>query len=162
MGELLARLGAILLRGQAAPIDPSRTRGLAQRKGRRPQHDSIRRPSRHSIRHLAAPSADLPRTTLQRYRALEARVLRRLQLSPRESEVALRILQGATYHDIGQKLFIAESTVRFHARHIFEKAQVDNRRSFERSMRRWLARSAADGEGARRDGPRRSEPSPRP
>ena len=72
MGELLARLGAILLRGQAAPIDPSRTRDLAQREGRRPQHDSIRRPSRHSIRHLAAPSADLPRTTLQRYRALEA------------------------------------------------------------------------------------------
>ena len=76
--------------------------------------------------------------------------------------MALRILQGATYRDIGQKLFIAESTVRFHARHIFEKAQVDNRRSFERSMRRWLARSAADGEGARRDGPCRGEPSPRP
>lgn len=142
MGELLARLGALLLgeqaRGSAWPRDDHHRARQARRQGQATPRRSV-------------PSDELPTTAMQRYRALEARALKRLRLSPRESEVATRILQGATYRDIADNLFIAEGTVRFHAHHIFEKAEVANRRSFERSMRRWLARSAASTPDGRHD-----------
>lgn len=144
MGELIARLGAMILGKGAGGGAPSPWGHQGHRRGAARGLDGLGGP-RGCQRPSSAPhSGDLPPAALQRYRALEARTLKRLRLSPRESEVAASILQGATYRDIGEKLFIAESTVRFHARHIFEKAQVDNRRAFERSMRRWLVRSAAE------------------
>lgn len=78
------------------------------------------------------------RDTMRRYHALEKRVLSQFRLSHREHQVAQRIMEGSTYRDISRELFIAESTVRFHARNIFQKAQVNDRRAFEKHVRKRL------------------------
>lgn len=51
-------------------------------------------------------------------------------LTRREAEIALSILRDLTYKEIGQDLFIAESTVSKHASNIFKKTGVKNRRQF--------------------------------
>ncbi|HVJ29216.1 MAG TPA: alpha/beta fold hydrolase [Gammaproteobacteria bacterium] len=48
-------------------------------------------------------------------------------LSPRESEILLRIAAGLTNIDIGRELFISEKTVRNHVTKIFEKLGVASR-----------------------------------
>jgi DNA-binding NarL/FixJ family response regulator len=48
-------------------------------------------------------------------------------LSPREREVYELLIQGRTNGEIGQRLFISESTAKVHVRHIFEKLGVHTR-----------------------------------
>jgi pimeloyl-ACP methyl ester carboxylesterase/DNA-binding CsgD family transcriptional regulator len=48
-------------------------------------------------------------------------------LSPRESEILVRIAAGLTNIDIGRELFISEKTVRNHVTRIFEKLGVQSR-----------------------------------
>lgn len=48
-------------------------------------------------------------------------------LSEREKEVVFFILEGLTNHEIGNKLFIEEKTVKFHLTSIFKKKNVKNR-----------------------------------
>jgi pimeloyl-ACP methyl ester carboxylesterase/DNA-binding CsgD family transcriptional regulator len=48
-------------------------------------------------------------------------------LSPRESEILVRIAAGLTNNDIGRELFISEKTVRNHVTRIFEKLGVQSR-----------------------------------
>ena len=48
-------------------------------------------------------------------------------LSAREREIALLAADGLRNNEIGQRLFIAESTVRAHLRRIFQKLDVDRR-----------------------------------
>ncbi len=48
-------------------------------------------------------------------------------LSPREVEVLQLASQGLTYKEIAGKLFVAESTVKNHMRHIMEKLHLRNR-----------------------------------
>jgi DNA-binding NarL/FixJ family response regulator len=48
-------------------------------------------------------------------------------LSPRESEILVRIAAGLTNIDIGRELFISEKTVRNHVTRIFEKLGVASR-----------------------------------
>jgi DNA-binding CsgD family transcriptional regulator len=55
------------------------------------------------------------------------RVLARHDLSRREAQVALCCAEGLTNAQIGDKLFIAEQTVKFHLRHIFIKFGVKRR-----------------------------------
>lgn len=59
----------------------------------------------------------------------------KLDLSKREIEVANLILDGKSYKQIGSYLFIAEGTVSKHASNIFKKAEVQNRREFERRFK---------------------------
>ena len=59
----------------------------------------------------------------------------KLDLSKREIEVANLILEGKSYKQIGSYLFIAEGTVSKHASNIFKKAEVQNRREFERRFK---------------------------
>jgi DNA-binding NarL/FixJ family response regulator len=48
-------------------------------------------------------------------------------LSGREKEVLPLLLEGHTYPQIGEKLFISPYTVKAHVRHIYEKCQVNSR-----------------------------------
>lgn len=59
--------------------------------------------------------------------ALTASMARRYELTPRETEVLLALLQGRSYTNIGYKLFISKSTVKTHANHIYAKIGVRSR-----------------------------------
>ena len=48
-------------------------------------------------------------------------------LTPREVEVLMQIVQGASNHTIAERLVITESTVKTHIYHIFAKMEVSNR-----------------------------------
>ena len=48
-------------------------------------------------------------------------------LTSREIDIVKLIREGSTYREIGEKLFIAEGTVRKHVEHIFEKTSVSNK-----------------------------------
>ena len=48
-------------------------------------------------------------------------------LTPREVEVLMQIVQGASNHTIAERLIITESTVKTHIYHIFAKMEVSNR-----------------------------------
>ena len=48
-------------------------------------------------------------------------------LTPREEEVLACLLEGRSYESVGRVLFISSSTVKTHARHIYEKMGVSNR-----------------------------------
>lgn len=50
-----------------------------------------------------------------------------LGLTPRETEIALLILQRQTYREIAQQLIISEHTVKRHVHNIYEKAGVSRR-----------------------------------
>ena len=49
------------------------------------------------------------------------------QLSEREREVLTLLAQGLRNREIGERLFISESTVKTHVRHVLEKLQTRNR-----------------------------------
>lgn len=53
---------------------------------------------------------------------------RKYGLSNRESEIAWLLYCGYTNKQIGEELFIAETTVKKHASHIYEKTQVSGRK----------------------------------
>lgn len=59
--------------------------------------------------------------------ALSASMGKRYDLTPRETEVLLALLQGRSYTNIGYKLFISKSTVKTHANHIYAKLGVGSR-----------------------------------
>lgn len=58
---------------------------------------------------------------------LNAPAYTRAALSPREMEVLRLMATAATYREIGQKLFIAEETVRSHVKNILAKLDQPNR-----------------------------------
>jgi len=71
-------------------------------------------------------------TAVIAYRASPAIVnkeflIRRYQLSPRETEICLLVCKGLTDREIASILGIAFSTVRTHLKHIFNKIDVTNR-----------------------------------
>lgn len=49
------------------------------------------------------------------------------ELSKRELQIARQISTGLTNQAIGNKLFISERTVKFHAANIYKKLRVPNR-----------------------------------
>ena len=51
-------------------------------------------------------------------------------LTNREAEVAWLLYRGFTNRQIGEELFIAETTVKKHVSHIYEKMQVSGRKEF--------------------------------
>lgn len=53
------------------------------------------------------------------------------ELSERELEVAWLLYRGYTNRQIGEELFIAETTVKKHVTHIYEKLEVSGRKEFK-------------------------------
>ena len=51
-------------------------------------------------------------------------------LTNREAEIAWLLYRGYTNRQIGEELFIAETTVKKHVSHIYEKMQVSGRKEF--------------------------------
>lgn len=57
-------------------------------------------------------------------------VMQEYDLTNREAEVAWLLYRGFTNRQIGEELFIAETTVKKHVSHIYEKMQVSGRKEF--------------------------------
>lgn len=57
-------------------------------------------------------------------------------LSEREKEVAWLIFRGFTNRQIAEELFIAETTVKKHVTHIFEKCEVSGRKELKERWRK--------------------------
>lgn len=53
------------------------------------------------------------------------------ELSEREMEVAWLLYRGYTNRQIGEELYIAETTVKKHVSHIYEKLNVGSRKEFK-------------------------------
>lgn len=56
------------------------------------------------------------------------------ELSERELEVAWLLYRGYTNRQVGEELFIAETTVKKHVTHIYEKADVTCRKEFREKI----------------------------
>ncbi|MBQ7067121.1 MAG: hypothetical protein IJN92_09920 [Lachnospiraceae bacterium] len=61
--------------------------------------------------------------------------LREYDLSEREAEVAWLLYKGYTNRQIAEELFTAESTVKKHVSHIYEKMQVSGRKEFKEKLK---------------------------
>ena len=57
--------------------------------------------------------------------------------TPQEQRVAACILEGMKYREIAESLDLSERTVKFHAKHIFEKVGVTRRADFEERAHSW-------------------------
>lgn len=57
--------------------------------------------------------------------------------TPQEQRVAACILEGMKYREIAESLDLSERTVKFHAKHAFEKVGVTKRTDFEDRARSW-------------------------
>ena len=57
------------------------------------------------------------------------------QLTPREIEVAKYIMQDFSNREIGEKMFISETTVETHRKHIKEKLKAKNKRELYAMLR---------------------------
>lgn len=66
---------------------------------------------------------------------LEERV-QSFSLSKRELEVAWLLYKGYTNRQIAEELFIAETTVKKHVTHIYEKMQVSGRKEYKEKVRK--------------------------
>lgn len=62
-------------------------------------------------------------------------VLQNTELSERELEVAWLLYRGYTNRQIGEELFIAETTVKKHVSHIYEKLDVSGRKEYKELIR---------------------------
>ena len=57
-------------------------------------------------------------------------------LSERELEVAWLLYRGYTNRQIGEELYIAETTVKKHVSHIYQKMEVYSRKDFRAKVQR--------------------------
>ena len=73
-------------------------------------------------------------------------VMENRALSERELEVAWLLYRGYTNRQIGESLFIAETTVKKHVSHIYQKMDVCSRKEFRGTVQSGaLSGSCADG-----------------
>ena len=59
------------------------------------------------------------------------------QLTRREAEIGLLVMNGYSNMQIAETLFIAETTVKKHLSHIYEKAGISGRKEFRKSVNAW-------------------------
>lgn len=64
-------------------------------------------------------------------------------ISERELEVAWLLYRGYTNRQIGEELYIAETTVKKHVSHIYQKLDVYSRKEFRAYVQQALARTSA-------------------
>ena len=58
-----------------------------------------------------------------------------VDLTEREKEIVRLVIAGLSNREIGEQLYIAESTVKKHMSHIFEKLEVKNREQLKQKFR---------------------------
>lgn len=66
-------------------------------------------------------------------------------LSERELEVAWLLYRGYTNRQIGEELYIAETTVKKHVSHIYQKMDVCSRKEFRAKVREGSAAGLCSG-----------------
>lgn len=71
---------------------------------------------------------------VEQARRMQERKLDSCNLTKQEKRVAHLILQGKTYQQIAEDCRIAERTVKFHAKNVYQKVGVTTRRDFELKM----------------------------
>lgn len=74
-------------------------------------------------------TAEKPQTRVESHEIFES-MMQEHGLTNREAEVAWLLYRGFTNRQIGEELFIAETTVKKHVSHIYEKMQVSGRKEF--------------------------------
>jgi len=57
-----------------------------------------------------------------------------VELTEREREIVRLVLAGLSNREIGEQLYIAESTVKKHMSHIYEKLEVKNREQLKQKL----------------------------
>lgn len=77
----------------------------------------------------SAPPAEENYTHMISHEAFEI-IMRECGMTNREAEVAWLLYRGYTNRQIGEELFIAETTVKKHVSHIYEKTEVSGRKEF--------------------------------
>lgn len=80
------------------------------------------------LKESAEPKEDF-RVGVESHAAFET-LMKGCGLTNRESEIAWLLYRGYTNRQIGEELFIAETTVKKHVSHIYEKMQVSGRKEF--------------------------------
>ena len=80
------------------------------------------------LKESAEPKEEL-RVGVESHEAFET-FMKGYGLTNRESETAWLLYRGYTNRQIGEELFIAETTVKKHVSHIYEKMQVSGRKEF--------------------------------
>lgn len=80
------------------------------------------------------PQKKMPNANIRVARATFETAVVEYGLTDREREVAWLLYRGYTNRQIGEDLFIAETTVKKHVSHIYEKAQVMGRKEFRAKM----------------------------
>ena len=73
--------------------------------------------------------AEKPQTRVESHEIFES-MMQEHGLTNREAEVAWLLYRGFTNRQIGEELYIAETTVKKHVSHIYEKMQVPSRKEF--------------------------------
>lgn len=96
-------------------LEAEKFQSLLQQKGR--ELDILR----HKIAHETALPHEL---TINRG---EVNTLIKEELSERELDVFMLLLEGHTNRAIAEKLFVSKSTIKFHLQNIYVKLDVDNR-----------------------------------
>lgn len=86
----------------------------------------------------AKPAPAKPEPTAQELveqaRRLQAKALGAFGLTKQEKRIACLVLQNRTYQQIAEECGISERTVKFHAKNVYKKADVEGRRDFEIKM----------------------------
>ena len=77
----------------------------------------------------SAPPAEENHTHIESHETFE-NIMRECKMTNREAEVAWLLYRGYTNRQIGEELFIAETTVKKHVSHIYEKTEVSGRKEF--------------------------------
>lgn len=80
-------------------------------------------------------SSEMHLFKIEQMEDLEER-LRPFLLSKRELEVAWLLYRGYTNRQIAEELYIAETTVKKHVTHIYEKMQVSGRKEYKEKLRK--------------------------
>lgn len=85
--------------------------------------------------HAKMKSPEMHLLKIEQMEDLEER-LRLFSLSKRELEVAWLLYRGYTNRQIAEELYIAETTVKKHVTHIYEKMQVSGRKEYKEKIRK--------------------------
>lgn len=80
------------------------------------------------LKESTEPKEDF-RVSVESHAVFES-MMKEYELTNREAEVAWLLYRGFTNRQIGEELYIAETTVKKHTSHIYEKMYVSGRKEF--------------------------------